>query len=45
MGPHHVIVGKRDIVSPWSFEFGGEWKDTVCDSYHEEFDLKKFYGN
>ena len=45
MGPHHVIAGRRDIISPWSFEFGGEWKDGLCESYHESYDFKKFYKN
>lgn len=43
MGPHHVVGSKTQNVHPGLYDFSGLWNEDVSDSYHDGYDLKKFY--
>ena len=43
MGPHHRVGNKNAPVTPMTYQMFGEWKEKQCESYHSDYDIKKFY--
>lgn len=43
MGPHHRVGDKNAHVTPMVYQMFGEWKENKCESYHDDYDIKKFY--
>lgn len=43
MGPHHRVGDKNAPVTPMVYQMFGEWQQAQCESYHYDYDIKKFY--
>ncbi len=45
LGPHHWVADKNASIGPYSFELFGSWNGDKSEAYHEDYDIKRFYGD
>ena len=43
MGPHHSGRDKIGLISPWTYQLNGQWKENKSIYYHTDYSIKKYF--